>query len=64
MEGASVMKLDNITHTILQLTSKLIGTRTFFVSIIDDDTYKIVKVLNNEGSNISEGTEFPFQQTL
>ncbi|WP_161568147.1 hypothetical protein [Anaerobacillus alkaliphilus] len=58
------MNLDHLTQSILELANRLIGTRTFFVSMIDNDKYTILKVVNNNGSNIVEGLETPFHQTL
>jgi hypothetical protein len=43
---------------ILWLSSKLIRTKTFFVSHIEE-TFKIIKVFNQKGCLLDEGMELP-----
>jgi hypothetical protein len=66
MEGENLMKinLDQLTVNILELANRLIGTRTFFVSMLNHDKYTILKVLNNNGSNVEAGAEYSFSDTL
>jgi hypothetical protein len=64
MEGVLFMNLDQLTHSILELANRLIGTRTLFISVLNNEEYRILKVINNGGSNIEEGAELPFSETL
>ncbi|MFN7250252.1 MAG: hypothetical protein ACK4M9_05595 [Anaerobacillus sp.] len=58
------INLDQLTVTILELANRLIGTRTFFISMLNNDKYTILKVLNNNGSKVEEGGEYSFSETL
>lgn len=66
MEGAQTMNLnlDKLTLTILELANRLIGTRTFFISLLGNEKYTIIKVLNTDGCEIEEGAQIPFNETL
>lgn len=66
MEGAQTMNLnlDKLTLTILELANRLIGTRTFFISMLGNEKYTIIKVLNTDGCDIEEGAQIPINETL
>ncbi|QOY35568.1 hypothetical protein AWH56_023305 [Anaerobacillus isosaccharinicus] len=58
------LNLDKLTLTILELANRLIGTRTFFISMLGNEKYTIIKVLNTDGCDIEEGAQIPINETL
>jgi hypothetical protein len=56
--------LDNILDLILELAGQIVGTRTFFISRTDDDTFALLKVKNNNGCFLEEGSFFPLEHSV
>ncbi|ARK31958.1 hypothetical protein [Halalkalibacter krulwichiae] len=51
-------QFDKALDDLLWFSNKLIGTRTLFVSQIEE-TFKVIKVFNQNGCNLVEGVELP-----
>ncbi|TWI56000.1 hypothetical protein [Halalkalibacter nanhaiisediminis] len=56
-------RYDKALEDILWFTSKLIGSRTLFVSHIEE-TFKVIKVFNQNGSDLPEGIELPKDHSI
>lgn len=52
---------DEVAVDILNTLSKLIKTRTFFISHLDCTTFSVLKVLNQNGINLTEGTRMSIE---
>ncbi|WP_227937389.1 hypothetical protein [Alkalihalobacillus deserti] len=50
------VQYEDILENLLWFSSKLIGARTLFVSHIEE-TFKVIKVFNEEGCYLNEGME-------
>jgi hypothetical protein len=55
---------DNILDLILELAGQIVGTRTFFISRTDHDTFSLLKVKNNNGCFLEEGSFFPLEHSV
>ncbi len=58
--GGSKMAVqyEDALENLLWLSTKLIGARTLFVSHIEE-TFKVIKVFNEDGCYLNEGMELP-----
>lgn len=54
---------EQAVEDLLWFSTKLVGTRTLFVSHIEE-TFKIIKVFNHKGCAIEEGMELPLDDAL
>lgn len=62
---------ENITNdiekklsSILDVAKNLIGTRTFFISRIGNHMFSVLKVLNQNGSNIEDGATLTLEHSV
>ncbi|MFC0559437.1 hypothetical protein [Halalkalibacter alkalisediminis] len=52
------VQYEDALENLLWLSTKLIGARTLFVSHIEE-TFKVIKVFNEDGCYLNEGMELP-----
>lgn len=57
------VRYEEALEDLLWFSSKLIGTKTFFVSQIEE-TFKIIKVFNQNGCDLNEGMELELNDAL